>query len=73
MRTDVVYVTEKSIIEDMIKEGIEELTMFITAYVDSADNYQKYGYTVEDVGNGYYQEQNELQDYTKTFNLSLTV
>jgi len=47
--------------------------MFITAYVDSADNYQKYGYTVEDVDNGYYQEQNELQDYTKTFNVSLTV
>jgi hypothetical protein len=73
MRTDVVYVTEKSIIEDMVKEGIEELTMFITAYVDSADNYQKYGYTVEDVDNGYYQGQNELQDYTKTFNLPLTI
>jgi len=55
----------------MKKSNIKSITMFLTAYV-GVDNYQKFGYTVNNIDKGYYQQQNILKPTTKTFNISLT-
>ena len=69
MEKDVIYSTEKSVLKDMRKKGIKEITLFISAFVDSADNYQKFGYSVNNVDKGYYQQQNVLEPTTKTFKI----
>jgi len=67
MKENVIYTTEKSVLNDMQKAGIKNLKMYITAYVDPADNYQKFGYSVNNIDKGYYRQQNILNPDTKTF------
>jgi hypothetical protein len=43
--------------------------MFITFYVDPADGYAKFGYSVNNIDKGYYRQQNVLNPDTKIFKL----
>jgi hypothetical protein len=69
METGVVYPTEKSVLKDMRKYGIKKVKMFITFYVDPADGYAKFGYSVNNIDKGYYRQQNVLNPDTKIFKL----
>lgn len=69
METGVIYTTEKSVLKEMKKKGIKRTTLYITAFIDPADNYQKFGYSVENIDKGYYKQQNALQSATKTFEI----
>jgi hypothetical protein len=66
---DVIYPTEKGVLDAMKKNNIKTATMYITAYVDHS-GYQTYGYSAKNVNSDYYFKQKSINSKTKTFTLS---
>jgi len=68
MKRDIIYSTEKSVLKDMKENNIEEIDMFITAYVDHS-NYQQYGYSINNINSDYYYNQKCIASKTEKFTI----
>jgi hypothetical protein len=66
MENNLIYPTEKSVLNHMKEQGIKKLKMFITAYVDHS-NYQQWGWSLQNVNSDYYFNQKCISNKTEVF------
>lgn len=70
MKTGVIYPNEKSVLKAMAENGTLKVELFNTAYVDPNDNYQKWGFSVNNVNSDYYLKQKSISSKTTKFELT---
>jgi len=64
---NLIFPTEKSVLDYMAKNKIKKMKMYITAYVNHS-NYQDYGFSIKNINSDYYFNQKVISSKTKLFN-----
>jgi len=66
---NLIFPTEKSVLDFMVKNKINKLRMYITAYVNES-NYQDYGFSYNNINSDYYFRQKVISTKTRLFTIN---